>query len=104
MERQSCQLPKSKRDSSTAMDNVSGVCLCKQAVEKKLDEAQNDVLDQSLADRAKAKHDKRTATLAKESAGSAKETADLAKKETDSAKEAPSAPRDSDSALAAKFL
>ena len=78
--------------------------MCKQAVEKKLDEAQNDILDQPLADRAKAKHTKRAVTLAKESAGSAKETAVSAKKETNSAKEAPSAPRDSDSALAAKFL
>lgn len=37
-----------------------------QAVEKKLDEAQNDVLDQPLAKRAKAGQSKKTSAPAKE--------------------------------------
>ena len=57
--------------------------LCKQAVEKKLDEAQNDTLDQSLAQRAKAAQGKKAAT---------------------SVQKAPLEMQDTDAAQAAKFL
>ena len=73
-----------------AISGSTGCFQCKQAVEKKLDEAQNDVLDQPLSHRAKGAQSRKAASSADEPAKSVKE--------------ASTELGDPDAALAEKFL